>query len=58
MLLLCSIPMKGLGRVERVDVKFGNEVKTMYLNVSNEIRDALKGLGAENLLKEETRLGM
>jgi len=50
--------LKGLGRVERVDIKFGNEVKTMYLNVSNEIRDALKGLGAENLLKEETRLDM
>jgi transposase len=50
--------LRGLGRVERADVKFGNEVKTMYLNVTKEIRDTLKGLGTENLLEEETRLDM
>jgi hypothetical protein len=44
--------------VERADVKFGNEVKTMYLNVTKEIRDTLKALGTENLLEEETRLDM
>ena len=44
--------------MEWADVKSGNEVKTMYLNVTKEIRDTLKGLGTENLLEEETRLDM
>ncbi|MCK4733081.1 MAG: hypothetical protein KAT65_11555 [Methanophagales archaeon] len=44
------------GRVERVEVTFGNEIRTWYLNVTKEITDTLKELGAKELLKEETRL--
>ncbi|KAF5430529.1 Transposase [Candidatus Methanophagaceae archaeon] len=48
--------LHALGRVERVEVTFGNETKTWYLNVTKEITDTLKELGAKELLKEETRL--
>jgi hypothetical protein len=39
-----------------MEVTFGNETKTWYLNVTKEITDTLKELGAKELLKEETRL--
>jgi hypothetical protein len=50
MLLQC------LGRVERVEVKFGNEIRTWYLNVTKAISDSLMGICMKDLLKEETRL--
>jgi hypothetical protein len=60
--------LRGLGRVEWADVKSGNEVKTMHLNMTKEVRnpgisiptgqDTLKGLGVGNLLEEEARLDM
>jgi len=48
--------LQALARVERVDVTFGNEIKTLYLNVTKEITDVLKEIGLNDLLKEETRL--
>ena len=48
--------LHALGRVERVDVTFGNETKTWYLNVTKAITDSLKEIGMKELLKEETRL--
>jgi hypothetical protein len=48
--------VKALGRVERVEVTFGNEIKTLYLNVTKEITDSFKEIGMNDLLKEETRL--
>jgi len=48
--------LRELARVERTDVKFGREVKTFYLNVSNSTRDMLKKIGMKDLLKEEIRL--
>ena len=48
--------LRELARVERADVKFGKEVKTLYLNVSNSTRDMLKKIGMKDLLKEEIRL--
>jgi transposase len=48
--------LQALGRVERVEVTFGNETKTWYLNVTKAITDTLKEIGRSDLLKEETRL--
>ncbi len=48
--------LHALGRVERVEVTFGNEIRTWYLNVTKEITDTLKEIGMNDLLKEETRL--
>ena len=48
--------LQGLGRVERVEVKFGNEIRTWYLNVTKAISDSLREIGMKDLLKEETRL--
>lgn len=48
--------LQSLGRVERVEVTFGNETKTWYLNVTKAITDTLKKIGRSDLLKEETRL--
>jgi transposase len=48
--------LHALGRVERMEVTFGNETKTWYLNVTKEITDTLKEIGMNDLLKEETRL--
>jgi transposase len=45
-----------LSRVERVEVGFGREVKTWYLNTTKESNDLLKKIGFKNLFKEETRL--
>ena len=38
------------------EVTFGNEIKTLYLNVTKAITDTLKEIGMKDLLKEETRL--
>ncbi|MFZ2070906.1 MAG: hypothetical protein WAV32_04805 [Halobacteriota archaeon] len=48
--------LQDLARVERVEVTFGNEIKTWYLNVTKEITDTLKEIGLIDLLKEETHL--
>jgi transposase len=48
--------LQALARVERVEVTFGNEIKTLYLNVTKAITDSLKEIGMNDLLKEETRL--
>ncbi len=48
--------LRDLSRVERVEVGFGKEVKTWYLNTTKKSNDMLKKIGFENLLKEETIL--
>jgi len=48
--------LQALARVERVEVTFGNETKTWYLNVTKAITDSLKEIDRSDLLKEETRL--
>ena len=48
--------LRSLGRVEHVDVNFGKEVKTYYLNQTDKTKDILKKIGMKNLLAEETRL--
>ena len=50
--------LQDLSRVERVDVQFGKEVKTWYLNLSKKNEDLLKKIGFKNLFKEETILNM
>ena len=50
--------LRGLQRVERVEVGFGKEVKTWYLNTSKSIETILKKIGMEDLLKEEVRSKM
>ena len=45
-------------RVERTEVKFGKEVRTWYLNVTDDVKDCLKALGMKDLLKEETVITM
>ena len=48
--------LQDLSRVERVEVKFGNEIKTLYLNLSEKNSKSLKAIGMMDLFKEETRL--
>lgn len=48
--------LQDLSRVERVDVRFGNEIKTLYLNLSEKTSKSLKSIGLRDLFKEETRL--
>jgi hypothetical protein len=48
--------LRDLSRVERTELEFGNEVKTMYLNVPKPAEDMLKKIGMKDLVKEETRL--
>jgi len=48
--------LRDLRRVERVEVGFGKEVKTWYLNTTKAIEKMLKKIGMKNLLKEEVRL--
>lgn len=45
--------LRDLSRVERVEVGFGKEVKTWYLNTTKKSNDMLKKIGFENLFKEE-----
>lgn len=48
--------LRDLSRVERVEVGFGKEIKTWYLNTTKKSNDMLKKIGFENLFKEETLL--
>jgi len=48
--------LKDIERVERTEVKFGNEKKILYLNMTKKIKDTLKALGMKNLFKEEILL--
>lgn len=48
--------LQELSRVERIDVRFGNEVKLVYLNLSGKTSKSLKAIGMIDLFKEETRL--
>ena len=48
--------LQDLSRVERVEVRFGNEIKTLYLNLSEKTSKSLKSIGLRDLFKEETRL--
>jgi transposase len=41
-----------LGRVERVNVRLGQQVKTWYLNITRKDQQTLKKLGFKDLLKE------
>jgi len=50
--------LRDLSRVERVEIKFGKEVKACYLNVTKDVGDMLKKIGMKNLLIEERRLAM
>jgi transposase len=50
--------LRNLGRVERVEVKFGKEIKTWYLNMNKYITDTLKAIDMPDLFKEKTRLEM
>jgi hypothetical protein len=48
--------LRGLARVEKIEVRFGNEVRTWYLNVTERLAEDLKTLGLSDMLEEETRL--
>lgn len=48
--------LRDLSRVERTELEFGNEVKTMYLNVPESAEETLKRIGMKGLLREEMRL--
>ena len=48
--------LRELGRVERVEVGFGKEVRIWYLNVSKSVEKTLKKIEMKDLLKEETLL--
>lgn len=50
--------LQELKRVERTEMGFGNEIKTLYLNDTKSIKDKLKKIGMFDLLKEEIRLKM
>lgn len=50
--------LRRLARVERVEVGFGKEVKTWYLNLTTSDADTLKAIGLGDLLKDEIRLKM
>jgi len=48
--------LQDLSRVEKVEVKFGHEIKTWYLNLTQEMNSTLKGIGKKDLFKEVVRL--
>jgi transposase len=48
--------LQGLARVERVEVRFGNEIKTWYLNLTGSMSSTLKDIGAGGLFKEDVRI--
>ncbi|MGV8117894.1 MAG: hypothetical protein AB2L06_14425 [Methanothrix soehngenii] len=48
--------LRDLAVVQRVEVRFGNEVKTWYLNMTDSVSARLKEIGMSALFKEETRL--
>lgn len=45
-----------LGRVERVQVRLGHQVKTWYLNLSGDSRDVLDKMGYKKLLRESVEV--
>jgi transposase len=45
-----------LGRVERVNVRLGQQVTTWYLNITNDDKKTLKKMGFGDLLKEKTEV--
>lgn len=47
-----------LARVEKIDVGFGKETKTTFLNLSKKDKDMLKKIGMENLFKEKMKINM
>ena len=47
-----------LGRVERVQVKLGNRMKTWYLNMSKKTSEKLKKIGLDNLFRETTEVDL
>jgi len=44
--------LRGLGMVERVQVRLGHQVKTWYLNLTKKNKETLRKMGLQNLLKE------
>lgn len=50
--------LKMLSRVERTEVKFGKEIKTMFLNLTNNLQETLQALKLTELFKEETKIAM
>ena len=50
--------LQELGRVERTEIGFGNEVKILYLNVTKSIKDNLRKIRMKNLLEEKIKLNM
>jgi len=48
--------LQELSRVNKVEVKFGHEIKTWYLNLTQEMNSTLKDIGKKELFKEVVRL--
>lgn len=50
--------LRDLSRVERIEVKLGNETKIWYLNLTKESSQILRKIGMRKIFKEERRLDM
>ncbi|MDF0591482.1 hypothetical protein P0O15_09955, partial [Methanotrichaceae archaeon Mx] len=48
--------LQDLSRVNEVEVKFGHEIKTWYLNLTQKMSSTLKDIGKKELFKEAVRL--
>lgn len=48
--------LSALKRVEQVEVKLGNQVKTWYLNLPGNLEDLLDHIGMPNLFEEQVRI--
>jgi len=48
--------LRDLAMVQRAEVRFRNEVKTWYFNMTDSVSATLKKIGMSGLFKEETRL--
>jgi hypothetical protein len=48
--------LSALKRVERVEVKLGNQVKTWYLNLPGYLDELFSQIGMPNLFEEEVRV--
>jgi transposase len=44
--------LRELGRVERAEVGYGDEVRSWYLNITKDIEDSLKLIGMEGVVKD------
>jgi len=42
-----------MSRVERTEVKIGNEIKTIFLNLTPELQETLKLIGLSHLFKQD-----